>query len=111
MKDYEICYTDNIRNDIIKLDLIKKARHSAYDFFKAWSKESIDEYFGGNFDLETLNDRLELVKYGVQICANQNDLLCFQISFQITSAEESFLCNYYTYFDEQGNLIDNFVDK
>lgn len=111
MEYREIHYKDCIKATITKLGLIEKARQSAYDFFKAWPKESIDEYLGGNFDLETLNDRLELVKYGVQICANQNDLLCFQISFQITSAEESFLCNYYTYFDEQGNLIDNFVDK
>lgn len=111
MEDLEIHYKDCIKAAIAKLALIEKARRSAYDFFKAWPRESIIEYFGKSFDLENMNDRLELAKYGVQICANQNDLLCFQVSFQIISAEKTFLCNYYTYFDSQGNLIDYFADK
>ena len=111
MENNEKMYKSNIATDIARLNLMEKAKKSISHYFESWSQNDIDDYLGKDFKLSNLNEHVELVKYGVQINANQDELFCFNVTFQIVSSNGHFLCNYYSYFDIQGNLVNNFVDK
>lgn len=111
MENNEKIYKSSIKSDITKLNLMEKSQKSMHLYFESWSQDDIDDYFGADFNLSNLNEHVELVKYGVQINVNQDELFCFNVTFQIVSSNGDFLCNYYSYFDTQGNLVDNFVDK
>lgn len=107
----EKMYKSSIKSDVLKLDLIEKAKKDIYNCFKEWPKNELNDYLCQDFNFSKLEDYLKLVKIGVQINVNQEELLLFSVVFQINSLEDSFLCNYYSYFDIQGKLIDSFPDK
>ena len=81
-----------------------------FDYFKEILETDSSEYSLKDICLETLEDYTKLISYGVRFDVLRDNLFQFCIVFQIYSKEKEFLYNYYSYFDANGNLIDNFID-
>lgn len=111
MESNENLFRNMIQSDVVKLNLIQKAKQCMYQYFKDWSKDALDDCLGADFNLNTINNHVKLVKCGVQINVTQDYLFCYNLSFMITSQNNNFLCNYYSYFDINGGLIDQFIDR
>lgn len=111
MESNENTIRNMIQSDVLKLNLIEKAKQSMYHYFEEWSKDELEDCLGEDFNLNNINNRVKLIKYGVQINVNQDNLFCYNCSFVITSKNNDFLCNYYSYFDIHGVLLDQFIDR
>ena len=101
MVDIEL-YKKMIDYNLDSLDIIKKSKQIL--------ETDSSEYFLKDICLETLEDYTKLISYGVRFDVLRDNLFQFCIVFQIYSKEKEFLYNYYSYFDANGNLIDNFID-
>lgn len=109
MVDTEL-YKKMIDYNLDSLDIIKKSKQIMIDYFKEILETDSSEYFLKDICLETLEDNTKLISYGVRFDVLRDNLFQFCIVFQIHSKEKEFLYNYYSYFDANGNLIDNFID-
>ena len=109
MVDIEL-YKKMIDYNLDSLDIIKKSKQIMIDYFKETLETDFSEYFLKDICLETLEDNTKLISYGVRFDVLRDNLFQFCIVFQIYSKEKEFLYNYYSYFDVNGNLIDNFID-
>lgn len=104
-------YKKWINYDLDNLDIIKKSKKIMIDYFKEILETDSSECLSKDFCLESLEDNAKLISYGVRFDILRDNLFQFCIVFQIYSKEKFFLYNYYSYFDVNGNLIDNFIDK
>ncbi len=104
-------YKTNIDKDLDMLHLLEKAKKSMYDYFEETLQENTANSLAENFSLDVLDKNVKLISYGIRFDVEAESLFQFCIVFQINSTQNTFLYNYYSYFDSKGNLIDNFVDK
>ena len=109
MVDTEL-YKKMIDYNLDSLDIIKKSKQIMLDYFKEILETDSSKYFLKDICLETLEDYIKLISYGIRFDVLIDNLFQFCIVFQIYSKEKEFLYNYYSYFDANGNLIDNFID-
>ena len=109
MVDIEL-YKKMIDYNLDSLDIIKKSKQIMIDYFKETLETDSSEYFLKDICLETLEDNTKLISYGVRFDVLRDNQFQFCVVFQIYSKEKEFLYNYYSYFDVNGNLIDNFID-
>ena len=109
MVDTEL-YKKMIDYNLDSLDIIKKSKQIMLDYFKEILETDSSKYFLKDICLETLEDYIKLISYGIRFDVLIDNLFQFCIVFQIYSKEKEFLYNYYSYFDVNGNLIDNFID-
>ena len=112
---YNDVYKGNIKSDVLRLNLVEKAKESLRSYLREWNRDELtknefQERFGEDFSLDNTDKYLKLVKYAVQINMNQEETLCFNITFSLISSDGNWAGNYYVYFDIEGNLIDNFID-
>lgn len=103
-------YKKMIIQNLNSLDIIRKSRQTMVDYFKEILETDSSEYLLNGSGLEILEDNAELISYGVRFDALRDNMFQFCIIFQIYSKEKDFLYNYYSYFDANGDLIDNFID-
>ena len=103
-------YKKMIIQNLDSLDIISKSKQTMIDYFKETLETDYSEYLLKDICLETLEDNAKLISYGVRFDALRDNLFQFCVVFQIYSKEKNFLYNYYSYFDANGDLIDNFID-
>ena len=103
-------YKKMIIQNLDSLDIISKSKQTMIDYFKETLETDSSEYLLKDICLENLEDNAKLISYGVRFDALRDNMFQFCIVFQIYSKEKEFLYNYYSYFDVNGNLIDNFID-
>ena len=109
MVDTEL-YKKMVDYNLDSLDIIKKSKQIMLDYFKEILETDSSEYSLKDICLETLEDYIKLISYGIRFDVLRDNLFQFCVVFQIYSKEKEFLYNYYSYFDANGNLIDNFID-
>ena len=102
-------YKKMIIQNLNSLDIIRKSRQTMVDYFKEILETDSSEYLLKGSGLEILEDNTKLISYGVRFDALRDNMFQFCVVFQIYSKEKNFLYNYYSYFDANGDLIDNFI--
>ena len=76
--------------------------------------ETLKEIFDSSYnfiDKNNLKKYFELVTVGIDIVKNMEpELLRYKVSYHIFDHEENLLKNYYIFFDEFGQYLDDFFD-
>lgn len=100
---------ETIYNDFKKLQLIEKA--DIYIKTKLLNDETVvKEIFNKNILENEEKDCFRLETIGIDICKLDNDFLRYKLSYSVMFQDE-WIKNYYLYFDELGNYIDDFFDS
>lgn len=97
-----------------ELELLSKSKNSLQEYLQDWKKTNIEEFiefFNENLTLPIPDNKIELISYGIEVVANQGDLLRLKTALRINSTDDCFVCNYYAFFDLEGQLLDNYIDR
>lgn len=97
-----------INNEFKRLNLIEKSKNHIKERLLA-DKEIIHELFEGKSFIGNKEDCFQLQTIGVDVFQAEPEFLRYKLSFEIF-IEDEWIKNYYLFFDEFGNYLDDFFD-
>lgn len=97
-----------IYNEFKKLDLMAKAKNYISNFVIT-DQEVLESIFNQGILDDNIENVFKLMTYGVDIFNPELEIVRYKLSYGVYVKDE-WKANYYIFFDEQGNFIDDFFD-
>lgn len=97
-----------INNEFKRLNLIEKSKNHIKEKLLT-DEEIINELFESKSFIDNKQDCFQLQTIGVDVFQAEPEFLRYKLSYEVI-LENEWIKNYYLFFDEFGNYLDDFFD-
>lgn len=107
---YEICE---------KTDIVNRAKKNAESYILNWYEDFYDEFkeyifpysIEKDLKMDCLKRNFEVIKVAYEICLVQENIERLAVTIDVKSNTGEQIFTYYSFYDMEGRLVDNFIDK
>lgn len=99
---------ENIKKEFEKLNLIKKSKNYIENFVIT-DKDILESILNENIQNVDIDNVFKLITYGVELYNLELELVRYKLSYSVY-LKGDWKANYYIFFDEEGEFIDDFFD-